>query len=112
MLKEIKTPLLNIAYEEEGDAGLPAVILLHGFPDDAKTWKQVSDALVQKGYRTLAPYDRGYGNTSFLSSDTMRSGQYTAFVSDIVEFIDVLQVKNVTMFLTIAVILFQAAFFA
>ncbi len=94
MQKHLETSLLNIAYEEDGDENAPVIILLHGFPYDAKSWHVVSKALVEKGYRTLAPYHRGYGKTSFLSDNTMRSGQYTALVSDIIEFSDALQLKD------------------
>lgn len=67
MLKKVKTSLLEIAYEERGDAGGTPVILMHGFPDDAQTWNAVSDALVEKGYRAFAPFTRGYGETRFLN---------------------------------------------
>ena len=34
MLKTVRTPLLEIAYEETGAGAGAPVILLHGFPDD------------------------------------------------------------------------------
>jgi pimeloyl-ACP methyl ester carboxylesterase len=36
------------------------VVLLHGFPQDASCWDQVSPPLHEAGYRTLAPNQRGY----------------------------------------------------
>ena len=93
MLKEITTNLLNVAYEE-GSADSPVIIFLHGFPYDAQSWNQVSNTFVEEGYRTLAPYHRGYGKTNFLSTHTMRSGQYTALLSDVLEFTDAMQIKN------------------
>ncbi len=36
------------------------VVLLHGFPQDATAWTQVSAALNAAGFRTLAPDQRGY----------------------------------------------------
>jgi pimeloyl-ACP methyl ester carboxylesterase len=46
------------------DAGEgPPVILLHGFPDTADLWRRQIDALVQAGYRAIAPDLRGRGRT-------------------------------------------------
>jgi pimeloyl-ACP methyl ester carboxylesterase len=36
------------------------VILLHGFPEDRRSWAGVTPALNAAGYRTLAPDQRGY----------------------------------------------------
>ncbi len=45
-------------------AGLgPPVILLHGFPEDARTWKHQIPALVDAGFSILAPDLRGYGRS-------------------------------------------------
>jgi pimeloyl-ACP methyl ester carboxylesterase len=41
------------------DAGEP-VILLHGFPETSHMWTEVIHSLAQKGYRCLAPDQRGY----------------------------------------------------
>lgn len=90
MLKRIQTPLLEIAYDERGDASAPPIILMHGFPDDARTWDAVAPALAKAGYRTFAPYVRGCGGTRFLDRATMRSGQYAAFAQDIIDFADAL----------------------
>jgi pimeloyl-ACP methyl ester carboxylesterase len=65
MTKNIRTSLLEIAYEERGEKQSPSVILLHGFPDDARTWDKIADALASAGVHTLAPYLRGYGATRF-----------------------------------------------
>lgn len=93
-MKRIKTSLLEVAYEERGEEQAPAVILLHGFPDDARTWDKVTDALVAAGFRTLAPYVRGYGETRFLDAGTPRSGQYIALTQDLIEFADALGIAR------------------
>src|SRR5262245_60385752 len=63
--RTVQTPALNIAFEESGSAqGFP-VILLHGFPDDARAWDGVVPALVQAGHRAIVPYLRGFGPTRF-----------------------------------------------
>jgi pimeloyl-ACP methyl ester carboxylesterase len=38
----------------------PAVVLLHGFPERASHWRDVSTLLHRHGLRTLAPDQRGY----------------------------------------------------
>lgn len=40
----------------------PVVLLLHGFPDDRFMWRYQVRALVDAGYRVVAPDLRGYGD--------------------------------------------------
>ena len=42
----------------------PCVLLLHGFPELAYSWRRVMPALAQAGWRVLAPDLRGYGRTT------------------------------------------------
>lgn len=49
------------AYLEQG-AG-PLVLLLHGFPDNAWTYRRQLNVLCQAGYRAVAPFLRGYAPT-------------------------------------------------
>jgi pimeloyl-ACP methyl ester carboxylesterase len=51
---------LNVLDEGEG----PLVVLCHGFPELAFSWRRQIPALVQAGYRVLAPDMRGYGASS------------------------------------------------
>lgn len=41
----------------------PLVVLAHGFPDLAHTWRRQVPALAEAGYRVLAPDMRGYGGS-------------------------------------------------
>ena len=68
-LKQIDAGLLNVGYAEDGPPDGPAVILLHGWPYDIYSYVDVAPLLASKGYRVIVPYLRGYGTTSFLSSD-------------------------------------------
>jgi pimeloyl-ACP methyl ester carboxylesterase len=84
--KRVRTDVLEIAYEEHGpDDGAP-VILLHGFPYDARTFDQVAPPLAAEGCRVLVPYLRGYGATRFLSAATPRSGEQAALGHDLLQF--------------------------
>jgi pimeloyl-ACP methyl ester carboxylesterase len=51
---------LTFDVQDDGPSGAEAVILLHGFPENRTCWDQVVPRLVQAGYRTLAPDQRGY----------------------------------------------------
>jgi pimeloyl-ACP methyl ester carboxylesterase len=43
--------------------GRPAVLLLHGFPELAYSWRKVMRPLAEAGYHVIAPDQRGYGRT-------------------------------------------------
>src|ERR1700687_3916865 len=42
----------------------PAVLLLHGFPELAYSWRKVMLPLAAAGYHVIAPDQRGYGRTT------------------------------------------------
>jgi dipeptidyl aminopeptidase/acylaminoacyl peptidase len=42
----------------------PAVLLLHGFPELASSWRIVMLPLASAGYHVIAPDQRGYGRTT------------------------------------------------
>ena len=69
----VETEVLRIAYERRGPAEAPVVLLLHGFPDDVRTWDGVVEPLLAAGYQTLAPSMRGCGGSVFLDARTPRS---------------------------------------
>src|SRR5215217_1014294 len=48
---------------EAGRPGAPLVVLLHGFPELAYSWRKVMPALARAGYYVIAPDQRGYGRT-------------------------------------------------
>ena len=49
--------------------GRPCVLLLHGFPEIAYSWRKVMPALAAAGYHVLAPDQRGYGRTTGWDAD-------------------------------------------
>ncbi|WP_345815175.1 alpha/beta hydrolase [Paraburkholderia sp. PREW-6R] len=94
MLKTIATNLLDIAYDEQGDAnGWPAV-LLHGFPYDVHAYDEVAPRLASAGARVITPYLRGYGPTRFLAPTTPRSGQQAALGADLLALLDALEIEQ------------------
>jgi pimeloyl-ACP methyl ester carboxylesterase len=44
--------------------GRPCVLLLHGFPELAFSWRKVMPRLAAAGYHVIAPDQRGYGRTT------------------------------------------------
>src|SRR5499426_911906 len=44
--------------------GRPCLILLHGFPELAYSWRKVILPLAAAGYHVIAPDQRGYGRTT------------------------------------------------
>jgi pimeloyl-ACP methyl ester carboxylesterase len=70
------------------------VWLLHGWPDDPHTWDKVVPVLNRAGYRTWAPWLRGFGATRFLSASTPRSGQMVAMAQDALDFMTAVRVER------------------
>ncbi len=86
-IRYVQTNMLNLAYEENGPTSGYPVVLIHGWPDDVRSWDGVIKRLNDEGFYTIAPYLRGFGPTRFLKESSMRSGQLSALGSDIVEMI-------------------------
>jgi len=53
--------ILEAGYETPGR---PAILLLHGFPELAYSWRNVMPSLAAAGYHVIAPDQRGYGRTT------------------------------------------------
>lgn len=49
--------------------GRPCILLLHGFPELAFSWRKVMPALSSAGYHVIAPDQRGYGRTTGWSAE-------------------------------------------
>jgi pimeloyl-ACP methyl ester carboxylesterase len=93
----VRTPELEIACESWGDpAGFP-IVLLHGFPDDARAWDEVAAPLARAGHRALAPYLRGCGPTRFLGPGAPRMAQQAAIGQDVLDLIDALRLDRVAL---------------
>jgi pimeloyl-ACP methyl ester carboxylesterase len=90
----VKTSLLEICFLDEGPRQGPVVFLLHGWPDDVWAWKTIAPALNAAGFRTIAPYLRGFGPTRFLARDTARDGRGIALVQDVIDLADALGITS------------------
>lgn len=61
---EIDLDTVTIAYLEDGPVDGPLVICLHGFPDSRASFRHLTPALTNAGYRVVVPALRGYGPSS------------------------------------------------
>jgi pimeloyl-ACP methyl ester carboxylesterase len=57
----LRMHLLEAGHE---DSGRPCLLLLHGFPELAYSWRKVMPDLAKAGYHVVAPDLRGYGRTA------------------------------------------------
>lgn len=60
----VDTNGVRLRVVEAGEPGAPVVILAHGFPELAYSWRHQIPALADAGYHVLAPDQRGYGGSS------------------------------------------------
>jgi pimeloyl-ACP methyl ester carboxylesterase len=93
----IRTPVLDVAYEESGPADGFPVLLLHGFPYDPRSFDAVVTIVNAAGFRTIVPYLRGYGGTRFLLAQTPRSGEQAALGQDLRELLDALGIRKAVL---------------
>src|ERR1700733_16100972 len=89
-MNSIRTPILEITYEDEGPKSNPPVMLLHGWPDAPRGWDSVARGLRAAGWRTIIPYLRGLPPTRFLSENTPRFGAGVALAQDAMDLADAL----------------------
>jgi pimeloyl-ACP methyl ester carboxylesterase len=90
----VRSDVLDIAYTETGRPTGPPVILIHGWPDTARGWRQVAAGLASAGWRVIMPDNRGTGSTRFLSADTVRDGQAVALAQDTLDLADSLGIAR------------------
>jgi len=62
----LRVHVLEAGFES---AGRPCVLLLHGFPELAYSWRKVMPALAAAGFHAVAPDQRGYGRTTGWDAD-------------------------------------------
>lgn len=71
----------------------PFVLLLHGFPELAFSWRKVMPLLAEAGYHVVAPDQRGYGRTTGWDGrydGDLRSFEVLRLVRDVVALVEAL----------------------
>jgi pimeloyl-ACP methyl ester carboxylesterase len=62
----LRVHVLEAGFEQRGR---PCVLLLHGFPEIAYSWRKIMPALAAAGFHVVAPDQRGYGRTTGWEAD-------------------------------------------
>jgi pimeloyl-ACP methyl ester carboxylesterase len=83
---------LRMAVYEQGRG--PAVILLHGFPELAFSWRHQLPALADAGFRAIAPDQRGYGRTTV--PPNVSHYRVSELIADLHGLLDALDLENAT----------------
>jgi len=73
-VNSLRMHILEAGYESKGR---PLLLLLHGFPELAYSWRKVMLPLAAAGYHVVAPDQRGYGRTT--GGDANYDGDFTSF---------------------------------
>jgi pimeloyl-ACP methyl ester carboxylesterase len=92
--RQINAGVLNVGYVEAGLPDGPAVVLLHGWPYDIRSYAEVTPLLAAAGYRVIVPHLRGFGTTRFLSEETFRNGEQAALALDVISLMDALEIEK------------------
>jgi pimeloyl-ACP methyl ester carboxylesterase len=96
-IRQVRTTVLDQAFEQHGPADGAPVVLLHGFPYDPRAYDAMVAPLAAAGHRVIVPYLRGYGPTRFLAEDTPRSGQQAALGRDLIDLLDALAIPRAAL---------------
>jgi len=87
--------LLEAGYETPGR---PCLLLLHGFPELAYSWRRVMLPLAEAGFHVVAPDQRGYGRTTGWDGTydgDLRSFHVFNLVRDMLALVSALGCRNV-----------------
>ena len=87
--------ILEAGFEGEGR---PCVLLLHGFPELAYSWRKVILPLAAAGFHVVAPDQRGYGRTTGWDGDydgDLSSFRFLSLVRDTLGLVSALGYRSV-----------------
>lgn len=86
----VETNGIRMAVYEQG-AGVP-VVMSHGFPELAFSWRHQIPALANRGFRAIAPDQRGYGHTD--RPQAIESYDIHHLTGDLVGLLDALKIEK------------------
>jgi pimeloyl-ACP methyl ester carboxylesterase len=89
-MSTLSTDGLTIAYDDEGSAQAPVLVLVHGHPFDRTMWRPQVDRLASENWRVIVPDLRGYGETTVVPGKT----PLATFARDIIGLLDRLGVDR------------------
>jgi non-heme chloroperoxidase len=82
---------IDLYYEDHGEG--QAVVLIHGFPLDGRSWEKQTAALLDAGYRVITYDRRGFGQ----SSQVTTGYDYDTFAADLNVVLETLNLNNVVL---------------
>ncbi|NRA02648.1 MAG: alpha/beta hydrolase [Myxococcales bacterium] len=83
-------PDQSLCVHEDGTG--PAVVLCHGFPELAYSWRHQLNALARGGFRAIAPDQRGYGESG--APRTVEAYDLAHLTGDLVFLLDALEIER------------------
>jgi len=86
----IELPDVTLSVHDQGE-GFP-VVLCHGFPELAYSWRHQISALSGAGYRAIAPDQRGYGRSD--CPDPVNAYGIDTLTGDLVALLDSLDIER------------------
>ena len=89
----VDTNGIRMAIHEQGVG--PPVVLLHGFPELAYSWRRQLPALTDAGFCAIAPDQRGYGQTS--KPEGVDNYTLELLLGDIVGMLDALDIDKAVL---------------
>ena len=88
----IKTNGIDMAVYEMGPKDGVPVVMCHGFPELAYSWRHQLPALAEAGFRAIAPDQRGYGRSS--RPERIEDYDITHLTGDLAGMLDALGLKK------------------
>ncbi|WP_205474833.1 alpha/beta fold hydrolase [Nocardioides sp. SYSU D00038] len=89
-VSRVRAGVLDVSLLRTGNPDGWPVVLLHGFPYDARGFDAVTARLAEAGAFVVTPWLRGFGGTRFIEASTMRSGQQAAVAHDLLDLLTAL----------------------
>lgn len=91
--RQLTTGGVQFEYFEFGNPQGSPLVLVHGFPDSPSAWAGVAAQLDLTRYRVVAPYLRGYGQTTVVDS-VLVGGQQAALGRDLLNLLEALHIDR------------------
>jgi pimeloyl-ACP methyl ester carboxylesterase len=86
----VEEPAITLTVHEAGSG--PAVMLCHGFPELAYSWRHQVQPLVEAGYRVIVPDQRGYGTSD--APEATQAYDIDHLTGDLVGLLDALGIER------------------
>lgn len=90
--RDVELDDVRLSVYEAGDPTGPTVVLSHGFPELAYSWRHQLPALAAAGFHAVAPDQRGYGGSS--RPEAVRDYDIFHLTGDLVGLLDALDVDR------------------